>query len=433
MRQRGVYIARGPDIRVANALVITLNEPTMAEWPYDELIQQMKTTFYSLRPPTLRANTPIAQPPQPPVSTTPPSQVPTVRPYVDSAMEQPGPYYQPLPHRPANAITKLSANTNYYPFEMNNNPFGAQNGPLQQMRSHQHQFQHMQDQRQAYEDQFGFPNDQSVSAASKKSLLTPLERQNIQNLFKLKKIYTDEMRYHGLIDSFDHKFQKFEEACGKVHINGDQARAHIFPLHLTGDAIGYYEEFVHGHKNTYTETVKQFKDFFETPEYLAEIREEYNSITLQAIINDNTGKSKLECLTELVAKITDLYRRLPKPRDKEGKILPRNDDWEKMEKLLAACRTDPDCVNATANPGSTFQGHHAKLRQSIHTLTSLSQPRRTYKQHIADGESSATGIPNLLSQIANCTVIAAETIRRLNLLTPLPLPLNKRLALSAIR
>lgn len=185
-------------------------------------------------------------------------------------------------------------------------------------------------------------------------------------LVQLAKLYTDEMKYGGGEDSFDWKYQVFQDYCQRVSLpNTPEAHNLALPTMLKGQALDYYYAWK-GTWQTYgRDPVQGIKDYFQGPEYRRAVQHKWNRTTFQTTIDANPGKSLSECLDIMINTFQTLYHGL-EPELRTGTYF--------RTKLHDATRTHIACVQATARPSETVAGLTQDLRSSVSQYEDMHRP-----------------------------------------------------------
>jgi hypothetical protein len=122
------------------------------------------------------------------------------------------------------------------------------------------------------------------------------------------KMYTDSQKYNRVSDSFDFKLAIFEDICRRAGLQPDSYMI-VFPTMLKGLVQDHYYNHTLSAR-TYSEACTYIQNFFERPEFYRKNLAEWNTTTLQGIINTNTDKPVYQCLQLLIDKLCKQQHRL---------------------------------------------------------------------------------------------------------------------------
>lgn len=192
-----------------------------------------------------------------------------------------------------------------------------------------------------------------------------LERpQNGQyNLVNLSKLYTDEQKYSGNIDSFDFKYSIFLDLCERTEILRE-VYLKAFPTMLKGAALNYY--YTSCKSNPYITSLQDLcaniKQYFEGAEHERNTLMKWNDLTLKKTLEKNPGKSIKDSLQLLVQELRALQLGLEKDLCYKKFF---------FNKLLTACQDHPACSIACSKPASTTSGLISDLQSSIITYKKI--------------------------------------------------------------
>ena len=183
---------------------------------------------------------------------------------------------------------------------------------------------------------------------------------NTRNLSALFKAYHGEKdKYTGYPkDNFDRKYDLFCERCEQVGISGED-RMKAVSIMLCGNAIQFYLKNVKGHHHTFAECVNAIKSRFVTKESSRSLLREWDTLTLNKVMEDNTEKSATDCLELLVTRLQEIQSSLP--TDYHSDIILSN-------KLLNAISDVEACRLAYQKPADTLQGIISDLHSSLATF-----------------------------------------------------------------
>jgi hypothetical protein len=178
-----------------------------------------------------------------------------------------------------------------------------------------------------------------------------------QVITNLMKIYQDSMKYTGeLYDVLDTRIQLFRDNCHKV---GLTQLHHGFSVMLTGRAASYYYDSITGRRLDFDSMVYMMKRHFETEQVRQFYKTEWRTITFQKTIDENTGKSRTECLRLLQDKLRKLSKAL-------GGYFETDDALR--DQIVICCDGIPECNLALFQPAPTYEGVCAQLRSAIATV-----------------------------------------------------------------
>ena len=112
------------------------------------------------------------------------------------------------------------------------------------------------------------------------------------------KVYTDDQKYNRTSNSFDFKLSVFYNICKRanLHLEGYML---AFPTMLKGLALSHYYNCSLSTK-TFIDACNYMQNFFKGTEYYWKNFTEWNTITLQEIINANLDKFIINYLQLLV-------------------------------------------------------------------------------------------------------------------------------------
>ena len=188
-----------------------------------------------------------------------------------------------------------------------------------------------------------------------------------KQLAALAKMYGPEHKYNGINDNFDYKFKIFVNFCQKAGLPREGLSS-AFDLMLKDSALDYY--YANQGKGLEALPIEAMCDSikanFEGKEHKTNLLQEWNAISLQSIINANSGKNVSECFGLLIQKLRLLQHGL----DKELQT-----DRFTYIKLITACEDISACAFACKKPADSLSGLINDLRSSI-----ASHDRRITKQ-----------------------------------------------------
>jgi hypothetical protein len=183
------------------------------------------------------------------------------------------------------------------------------------------------------------------------------EKRTTTAIVQLSKIFPDDMKYSGYDDSFEWKYQIFQDYCVRVGLPvTDNALRLAFSTMLKGQALSTYYTQRHYWESNSIPAFMGIKNYFEGEEHQRAKQAEWSTITLQKIVEDNGGKTIKECLELLLEKLEKLFHSLP------ANI--KNDTTYRL-KLIESTRLHPACEWATAKPSSTIPGLIQDLRSNV--------------------------------------------------------------------
>lgn len=208
----------------------------------------------------------------------------------------------------------------------------------------------------------------------------PLRQDYGREIGNITKMYTEDQKYGGAGDNFDFKLTIFKSTCVRAGLP-DEERIKAFPTMLKARALVYYYSNDHACYGAHFESVCDIiRQYFEGDEYKRGVLIKWNDISLQYIIDKNTGKSTEECLDILLDNLQNLQLGLTQDLKTDGFI---------HNKILLACRTHPACVYACFKPAITSAGLINDLRASIATYEAANQKPDT-RGYIAQDEGDGT-------------------------------------------
>jgi hypothetical protein len=180
-----------------------------------------------------------------------------------------------------------------------------------------------------------------------------------RELANLAKMYpSEDEKYSGNpTDSFNYKRSIFLDYCEQVDIPPEVLHK-AFPTMLCGLAKDFYFKSCRGKNLPFDALCNSIRRRFETDEHGRLTLLEWNTTTLQSIIDKNPDKTTAECLDLLIKKFTTLQRSLPDEYHQD-KIL--------HDKIVVACRSSPTCHYACYKPADTIAGLIGDLQSSIAT------------------------------------------------------------------
>ena len=184
-------------------------------------------------------------------------------------------------------------------------------------------------------------------------------------LIDVMKVYnSDERKYGGEeYDILDTKLLIFFNCCKNIGLTKDQYYL-AFPTMLKGDALEHYHTEMLGKITDIDKIVDKMRAQFETRENRQKYLSDWQRTTLQRTINENPGKTKLECFQLMVGKLKKIRQALPKDYRNENII---------RDKVISACRGVAECSYATFKPADTFAGVCADLQSSLGTAMEIDE------------------------------------------------------------
>ena len=115
------------------------------------------------------------------------------------------------------------------------------------------------------------------------------------------KMYMDSQKYDGVNKSFDFKLIIFKNIYRRASLQPNDYMI-AFPIMLKGLAQDHYYNCTLLAR-IYLKACIYMQNFFEGPEFYKKNFVEWNTITLQGIINANTDKPVYQCLQLLIDKL----------------------------------------------------------------------------------------------------------------------------------
>ena len=180
---------------------------------------------------------------------------------------------------------------------------------------------------------------------------TPLYSREQTTVLKL---YTDEQKYDGVSSSFDFKLTIFHNICKRSGLPPDGYMT-AFPIMLKGLALDhFFNSDLEG--RTFTEACNHIRHFFEGPEYYRRNLTEWNTQTLQSIIDENPDKKIYQCFQLLVNKLL---------KQRHGLHPDFRTDMALTNKIVTACQGVPACRIGISNPCEDLSQLINKLQSSI--------------------------------------------------------------------
>jgi hypothetical protein len=170
------------------------------------------------------------------------------------------------------------------------------------------------------------------------------------------KMYTDSQKYNRVSKSFDFKLAIFEDICRRAGLQPDNYMI-AFSTMLKGLVQDHYYNCSLSAK-TYTEACTHIQNFFKGPEFYRKNLAEWNTITLQSIIDMNIDKPVYQCLQLLIDKLC---------RQQHGINSEFQTSLFLTNKLVMACQGVPACRIAVSNLGEDLSQLINKLQSSIVT------------------------------------------------------------------
>lgn len=180
---------------------------------------------------------------------------------------------------------------------------------------------------------------------------------NFKFVSNISKAYTrDEERFSGKdSDNFERKLKLFNERCTQNGV-ADADKPKAFSIMLTERALQYYFDHLQGKRLNFDNLCDAIRRRFLTEEHTRGLLREWESITLEAVMSENSGKKATECLDILIARLEDIQSGLTKDYQKE--VFLKN-------KLLNAVKDINACKLAYYKPAEDLEGVIADLHSSL--------------------------------------------------------------------
>jgi hypothetical protein len=202
------------------------------------------------------------------------------------------------------------------------------------------------------------------------------EKTVTASLINLTKMYTDEQKYGGEMDSFVFKYNVFKDMCARAGIH-DTLYVRAFPTMLKGTALNHYFTCILDPTiNTIAKMSQAIQSHFKGPEYQRNNLTKWNDITLKKTATKHPNKSIEDCLQTMVHELRTMQLGLHKDLRNETFLL---------HKLITACQDHPACSLAYAKPADTASGMISNLRSSIVTYEKVHEPS-TLSQFTAEND-----------------------------------------------
>ena len=182
----------------------------------------------------------------------------------------------------------------------------------------------------------------------------PQQRGHGREIAEIAKIYTDEQKYGGVGDNFDHKLTIFYDICNRVDLP-QELWTKAFPTMLKGLAQDHFYNNLLSQR-PFVDICTNIRNFFEGPAYQRNNLDKWNSISLSSIMSTNPEKSTTECLQILINELRQLQYGLTPDLRTTAFI---------HNKLVTACQGIPACRYATADPPADFGQLINKIQSSI--------------------------------------------------------------------
>ncbi|TQS38270.1 hypothetical protein Golomagni_01229 [Golovinomyces magnicellulatus] len=168
------------------------------------------------------------------------------------------------------------------------------------------------------------------------------------------KIYTEEQKYGGTIESLDFKLKIFYNICRRTDIP-QKAYSNALPTMLKGLVLDIY--YMNELSNmSFHHAIEHLRNYFQGPEFHCKNLSEWNSITLKSFIAENPDKSIGNCLFLIIQNLRKLQHGL---REALQTIEYLHD------KLVTACHGVPACRYAVSDPPPIVGALINKLQSSI--------------------------------------------------------------------
>ncbi len=206
-----------------------------------------------------------------------------------------------------------------------------------------------------------------------------------KEITNLMKIYINQDDKYGgeMYDILDAKLQVFYDYCNKAGIQAHQYH-HAFSAMLKGRASVLYYSQIQGRMLDFNTMVQRIRDHFENDETYQLYLSEWRETTFQRVIDENTTKTRAECLQLLFDKLQMIQLALP---DQQGGTALRN-------QVISACRGVPECTLALFQPGKTYEAVCAQLRSAVGTAMRNREDQRqfttNYEHHDYHDQSDET-------------------------------------------
>ena len=176
------------------------------------------------------------------------------------------------------------------------------------------------------------------------------------------KVYTDEAKYSGEDDSFDHKLMIFHDLCARSDIP-PEVRIKVFPVMLKGLALDHYYSNIsaNGTPNNLAMVCEAMRAYFEGAEHKRSLLNRWDETTLKAAMSNpkNEGKSMKECLMLMIKELRHLQHGLD-PELRTDRFI--------HNKIINACQDVSACQCACKKPSDSLAGLINDLKSSINTF-----------------------------------------------------------------
>ncbi|KAK4206099.1 hypothetical protein QBC37DRAFT_245561, partial [Rhypophila decipiens] len=191
-----------------------------------------------------------------------------------------------------------------------------------------------------------------------------------RQILDFEKLYSgnDDVKFSGnFYDVFETKLQIFHDNRERLGIP-EGCSAGLFPSMLKGKAKEYYynDLFRSTDRKDFELLVRKFGIHFNTEEGHQFYLSEWRSTTLQKVIGDNPGKTRLECLDLLFDKLGKLQQAIPSIAQDQRTL---------RDQALNACKGIPECSMALYNPALEYEGVRNQLRNAI-SITQSTIPQQ---------------------------------------------------------
>ncbi|KAI6251189.1 hypothetical protein HI914_00898 [Erysiphe necator] len=209
-------------------------------------------------------------------------------------------------------------------------------------------------------------NNANKSHAQNQYLRNNAQSQPPQNISPNLRSYSEEMKYKGADDCLNLKLQMFYDLCSESGVLQNYYRS-VFPIMLTGEALTYYYSALAGKNLDFDTTIQNMRSQYETEQQQQKDFSEWSTITLAAVIANNTNKSIEECLNLMTERLRKIQSRL--------------DLIYQTPKAFA--RSPHKCFFACYNPAPTLEAFCAQLQSSIATaleVAKISSAHRSINQ-----------------------------------------------------
>jgi hypothetical protein len=196
----------------------------------------------------------------------------------------------------------------------------------------------------------------------------PQVRNPAQDIVNLTKMYAKEDKYSGQGDNFDFKLTIYNQNCSLAGITDDAVKAKAYSTMLKDHALEHYltnlNQFQAASPQapppSFLELCNVTRTYFENNEYRRAQLNQFNSLTLQQVIDNpkNAGRSTKECLAVLISELRALQSSLDPVWRFDAALINR---------LISACQEVKACSYACYKPAETLPGLINDLQSSIDT------------------------------------------------------------------